>query len=116
MVGLPRANVRSIFLRVRFQRGGEQFVTEHRFVRRDATEPISKLSSAFSPKRRPHLEKAIGKAGLKNAARDGQEDHLVAEINALPDLFLAALEQLERFRFLRAETRAAFGAEHFNEP
>ena len=41
---------------------------------------------------------------------------MVAEIDALPDLFLAALEQPERFRFLRAETGAAVGAEHFNEP
>src|SRR6266513_994855 len=101
---------------MRFQRGGEQFVAEHRFVRRDATEPISELSSAFSPIRCPHLEKAIGKTGLKNAAGDGREDHLVAEIDSLPDLFLAALEQPERFRFLRAETRATVGAEHFNEP
>src|SRR5689334_670650 len=83
---------------LRFQRGGEQFVTEHRFVRGDTAETIPQLASALGRVSRPHLQEAIGKTRFENPAGDRRKNHLMPEIEALPDLFLSTLEQPERFR------------------
>src|SRR5207302_10900335 len=85
-------------------------------VRRDASEPTAQLSGALRGERSPHLEETVGKTSFKDRARDGWESRLTTQVDALPDLFLAALEEPERLRFLRAEARAACGAEHFDDP
>ena len=77
---------------LRLQRGGEQFVTEHGLVRRDASEPTAQLSGALRGERSPHLEETVGKTSFKDRACDGWESRLTTQVDALPDLFLAALE------------------------
>src|SRR5258708_6779475 len=91
-----------LFLGMRYQSGGKEFVTENRLFGRDATEPVVELSGALGQESSPHLEEAIGEAGLENTSGDGGKGPVKAEIGALPGLFLAALKSPKRFRFLGA--------------
>ena len=58
----------------------------------------------------------IGEAGFKDTAGDGFEWGLEAEVSPFPELFFAALEEVERFGVCGGEADAAVGAEDLDEP
>ena len=91
-------------------------MTEEGFVGGDAGEAVVELAGAFGGVGGPHLEEAIGEAALENAAGDGGEWGLVAEVDAGPALFLGAFKNPESFCVFGAVAHAAFGAEDFEVP
>lgn len=66
----------------------------------DAAEFVSQGAGAFGGVGGPHLLEAIGEAGFENAAGDGGEWAVEAEVGFLPDLFFLAFEGPKGFGFL----------------
>src|ERR1043166_1318417 len=114
--GSGRADFYHGLFLLRFEGRGEEAVAQQRFVGRDATESLFQGAGALGGKRGPHLQKTIWKSCLENAARDRRELHLMTQLGAAPELFLAAFESPKRLRLARAEFQAAVSSEHFNEP
>ena len=64
-----------------------------------------------------HLLDGVGKAELEDAAGDGLEGRLVADVDLLPALLAAGVVKgLEEFRVLRREPRTAFRALDLDVP
>src|SRR5215213_6931385 len=68
------------------KRGGEDAVAVERLRGCRAAETPVERARPLGQERRPHLEHGVREAELEDAARDGREHRLAAELGALPDL------------------------------
>ena len=84
-----------------------------RFLWGDAAETVTKIASGLCDECGEHLHPRIAKTELEDAARDGRENRLTAEVGRRPRLLLLAPKCPESFGLFGRIARALFCAEHF---